>query len=135
MKHRILTLLLFLSAIGSPAAFAQSQKMKVDVPFSFYMGEKKLPAGEYYIRQITEGAVALTNSNGAAVTLTPFISKEPIELSTEAKLQFTKLGDDYFLARVVDGTKEHALVLPVTHIQREVARKNATEGMEYQGSK
>jgi hypothetical protein len=135
MKTRILTLVLLLSAIGSPAAFAQSPKMKVDVPFSFYMGEKKLPAGEYYIRQISEGALALTNSDGVAVTVTSFQGKEPITNITDSRLQFNKVGGEYFLSRVLDGTKELALVLPVTHSQREIARKSALDGMEYQGSK
>lgn len=135
MKIRILTLVLLLSAIGSPAAFAQSQKMKVDVPFSFYMGEKKLPAGEYYIRQITEGALVLTNGDGAALTVAPVETKETITNITDSRLQFEKVGGEYFLSRVLNGTKELALVLPVTHTQKELARKSAFDGMEYQGSK
>lgn len=134
MKVRILTLVLVLLSMGSPV-LAQSQKMKVNVPFSFYLGEKKIPAGEYYIRQITEGAVALTDSRGAAIAVTSLVNKESAVRLTASKLQFEKIGDEYFLARVVDGTRDLSLVLPVTHTQKELARKSPFGGMEYQGSK
>ena len=70
------------------------------VPFSFKVGDKVLPAGEYRITAENQ-IVRVQNTNGKenAVTLTQRTRGTNHNLS-DAKLTFRRYGDQYYLSQV-----------------------------------
>ena len=70
------------------------------VPFSFKVGNKVLPAGEYKITAENEIIrVQKTDGKGNAVTLTQRTRGTNHNLS-DAKLTFRRYGDQYYLSQV-----------------------------------
>ena len=70
------------------------------VPFSFKVGNKVLPAGEYKITADKEIVrVQQTNGKGNAVTLTQSTRGANHNLS-DGKLTFRRSGDQYYLSQV-----------------------------------
>ena len=70
------------------------------VPFSFKVGDKVLPAGEYKITAENEIIrVQKTDGKGNAVTLTQRTRGVNHNLS-DAKLTFRRYGDQYYLSQV-----------------------------------
>jgi hypothetical protein len=70
------------------------------VPFSFKVGNKELPAGEYKITADSEIIrVQKTDGKANAVTLTQRTRGANHNL-TDAKLTFRRYGDQYYLSQV-----------------------------------
>ena len=70
------------------------------VPFSFKVGDKVLPAGEYRITAENQVVrVQKTDGKEAAVTLTQRTRGANHNLS-DAKLTFRRYGDQYYLSQV-----------------------------------
>jgi hypothetical protein len=97
----ILSLLLLMSAV---AVRAQSQRTKVtNIPFSFIVGDKTLPAGEYTIepnRRDYDKVWLVQSGDGHASALFSTIPTRSFETQENSKLVFRKYGDQYFLSQI-----------------------------------
>ena len=60
-------------------AFAQSETMRVNVPFSFYVGAEKMGAGQYDVQTETANGLVLIQGEGrgVAVVTSPFSETTP----------------------------------------------------------
>lgn len=103
MKATILRLTIMMALALAFTASAQAQTAlnfkTFAVPFSFKVGNKVLPAGEYKItaeNQIVR--VQKTDGKANAVTLTQRTRGTNNE--SNAKLQFRRYGDQYYLSQV-----------------------------------
>jgi hypothetical protein len=82
-------------------AFAQSGKIKADVPFEFEVGNHTMAAGEYYLTSTTEGFLRIQSIDGPqfAVVLTNYMGGGPFQ-DKHPRLVFNNYGDHYFLSEV-----------------------------------
>ena len=97
----LITICLLLTAATLFAQTESQQLMKVNVPFSFGVGDRSLPAGEYSIFTVTpERSIRIVSADGkyaAVINTLPNYAHAP---STKSRLVFHKYGDQYFLAQV-----------------------------------
>jgi hypothetical protein len=100
-------------------ASAQSVSLRANVPFSFVVGGKTLPAGEYRVSAgASAGATIIQGTGVAAVSLTiPTMGQNPGFKS--ARLVFRAYGDRYFLAQVW-GDGKSGNEFPLTRSEREL---------------
>src|SRR5262249_40389238 len=80
------------------SARAQSRSLKVTVPFEFFAGDLRVPAGDYQVEPVVGNFVRLYNpaSRASFAFATMSISKTLGE-SSSPKLIFNKYGADHFL--------------------------------------
>lgn len=80
-------------------------KMKADVPFSFTVGEKALPAATYTVSELSSHAMVIRAADYSGGTIIQYQSAEKLN-SQSPKLVFHKYGDRYFLYEVWSGSNE-----------------------------
>ena len=101
---KTLSMLMFLAvvALATAAVSAQSSRRVVaNVPFSFIVGDKEMPAGNYGIQATTPGSGILritgTENSKTIVRLTSPLHRFD---SNQGKLVFHRYQDQYFLAEI-----------------------------------
>jgi hypothetical protein len=100
---RIAALTLFVTtfAVASTRAQSPGGNQMVTIPFDFFVGADKLPAGEYTLR--AEDSSAAMRIQRRDQSTSAYFSIRPIEgpkIQNQSKLVFHKYGDDYFLSQV-----------------------------------
>ncbi|CAN5833565.1 hypothetical protein BH18ACI4_BH18ACI4_07500 [soil metagenome] len=109
MRNQILkglTMLMLIAVVTLMAALvsahAQSPSSVIaDVPFEFAVGGKTLRAGEYSVRELTNGNALMVrsrDSKNVAIRLTQSIQARIVP--EQAKLVFHRYGQRYFLSEV-----------------------------------
>jgi hypothetical protein len=125
-------LMLGLFAILAPlSAQAQtSNEQTAKIPFSFTVGSKSFPAGEYRVSRLnpqsSQAALAIRSTDGRTGTITLTTDIQGAGVTDKAKLVFNRYGDQYYLAQVWMRVADSGLELPVSRSERELAR-NAGE--------
>jgi hypothetical protein len=100
-KSYVIATVLIIGALMlvSPAV-AQTQALKVSIPFDFYVANKHLPAGQYTVAPRAQGeAIQIVSSNGASAFV---LSKalKPNPLPNESRVAFRQYGDQSFLVGI-----------------------------------
>lgn len=94
--------------IGSGiASAADSEYMKVNVPFSFVVSGKVLPAGTYFVQENSSGVVMFQGSGNAAVAMTVPVS--PVKVGSIPSLRFTAANGREYLVSLDDNTVTRAV--------------------------
>jgi hypothetical protein len=100
-KFTVLSFLLMLAAV---TVSAQSERIRViNIPFSFIVGEKTLPAGEYTVepnRKDSDNVWLVQSKEGHASALFSTNTVRASETQEEAKLVFHRYGGQYFLSQI-----------------------------------
>jgi len=101
---KTLSMLVFLAvvALATTAVSAQtSRRVVANVPFSFIVGDKELPAGSYGIQPTSMGSgilrIAGTENSKSTVRLTSSLRRMD---SGRGKLVFHRYQDQYFLSEI-----------------------------------
>jgi hypothetical protein len=111
----------------SSAGFAQEAvNVRAKVPFSFVVGDKTYPAGEYAIQTAEANTffLSIKNENGQTQGLTRShlsISSKPAEPANQAKLVFHRIANTYFLAQVWVGGSTVGREFPRSDRETEMA--------------
>jgi hypothetical protein len=96
-----LNLLLILTAVS---VFAQSSRSKVtNIPFSFTVGNKTLPAGQYTFeryRKDSDNVWLIQSRDGRSKALVTTQSIRSIEPQEKSKIVFRRYGRQYFLSQI-----------------------------------
>jgi len=108
MKRQLKTMAVMLGlVVVAGASVAQAQiigNLKSDIPFSFYVRNKLMPAGDYTIAELNPGSglmeIRSADGKSAAVFLT--IGKQEKDTRTPSELIFHKYGDNVFLSEIVE---------------------------------
>jgi len=133
MKKRALsnfTMLTVLLALTAVSVAAQSERSKItNIPFSFIVGEKTLPAGEYTVepnRRDFDKVWLVQSRDGRTSALFTTMPVRASETQEKTKFVFHKYGDQYFLSQIwtPGGNSGRELLIP--RLERELA-KNAIE--------
>ena len=121
------SLLLMLTAVS---VAAQSERSKItNIPFSFIVGEKTLPAGEYTVepnRRDYDKVWLVQSRDGHTSVLFTTMSVRASETQEKTKFVFHKYGDQYFLSQIWTPGSNSGRELLMQALERELA-KNAIE--------
>jgi hypothetical protein len=114
---------------GASVARADDERIVARVPFAFMVGESRMPAGDYVVREMSDdpSVVSIASADGRqfAYTLTIPSSAHALETPTQPELVFEKLDNLYFLARFAPvGGMEREIVLTHARTDREHAAVN-----------
>jgi hypothetical protein len=108
-KHQLLAVcfaLVLALTIGAGKAKAQiTDSLEVNVPFQFYAGTTKLPAGEYRIQVLENsdlGVMEISSLDGSTTALFQVQQSDANSAPAKDELIFNKYGDRYFLAKLFE---------------------------------
>jgi len=85
---------------ASTGLVAQLPAVKANIPFKFTVGEQSMPAGEYIVSSPTRHVIQIQSADRQHVGMV-IGSENSHELGASLALVFDKLGEYYFLHRVV----------------------------------
>ena len=102
---------------------AQTTMLRADIPFSFYVGNKVMPAGQYTVLQLNETATVLQLSDRSASKVFITHSAQRKEAITEPVMVFRHIGDLHFLSQIWNGDGNQGRELAPSKVQVQVARK------------
>ena len=122
------SLLLMLTAVS---VAAQSERSKVtNIPFSFIVGEKTLPPGEYTVepnRRDSDRFWLVQSRDGRTSCLFTTMPVRANQTHEETKLVFHRYGDQYFLSQIwtVGANSGRELLMP--RLERDLAKNQKIE--------
>lgn len=127
MKKTILATVSLLALLAATSAFAQPTLSIADIPFSFYVGANKLPAGHYEVDAIASSAGMMLlrfrckDHHAVSFVLTMRVQRN--QTPTQGELVFHKYGTSYFLWQVWSPGRDQGHELRQSKIEGEMARK------------
>jgi hypothetical protein len=96
-------MLSLLLAVTAVSVSAQSRRSNINIPFSFNVGDKILPAGDYTVEPLRRDSDTVwlvenkSDSDSVLFTTSSVWSSEPQE---GTKLIFNRYDDQYFLSQI-----------------------------------
>ena len=114
-------------AATAPARAQSVQEQTANITFTFNVGDKTFPAGLYRVRQLNPAsdrvALEIKSEDGrlSKIMLTSFV--RPGKNTEQARLVFTRYGEQYFLTTVWTHAQDEGLALPTSRSERTLARK------------
>ena len=121
MKRLILATGLF-AAIACSGLQAQTMNMRASIPFDFRVGTTVFPSGEYLIHHRT-GVLSIADMQGKHSTNVLTVGADHTDRpGGQGILQFTRYGEDYYLAKVWTSDSNVARALPKSRRETELAK-------------
>lgn len=109
--------------VGSASvARADNETIVARVPFAFIVGDSRLPAGDYVVKEVSDApsVVSIASADGRQFAYTLTIPSSADGTPAQPELVFEKVNNRYFLARVVPGGGiEREIVLTPARTERE----------------
>jgi len=105
---------------------AQSRIMRVKVPFDFYIGDTKFPAGRYEVWRNQGSLVHLSDANGHTAATFAIFGYRPSS-GESGGLIFNRYGDSHFLAEVRWTDSAATSQFSKSSLERELAKNAAPE--------
>jgi hypothetical protein len=129
MKTQILAIAgaVVLSTLMAGECRAQSRTLEAKVPFSYEVGDKTMPAGNYRIESMPTGAGSLQvirSANGDVRVTLSTIAIPSKNGNSEPKLIFHRYGNHYFLAEVQTGDGRGRELFE-SQVEKKLARSEA----------
>ena len=127
MKNIVTTAILFAFAcIATGSASAQKEQFKVNVPFSFTVGSKTLPAGTYTVSSASNSPFITIDSATKPGVRVLAVNQAPNgKISPENAMFFHKWGERYFVSDIhLDGSSS-ALHLSTTKEEKRAKAQTA----------
>ena len=125
---RRFTVLSFLLMLTAVTVSAQSERLRVtNIPFSFIVGQKTLPAGEYTVepnRRDSDYVWLVQSKEGHATALFTTMPMRASETQEECKLVFNKYGDQYFLSQIWEAGETAGRALIKSKSERSLERQS-----------
>jgi hypothetical protein len=135
MKRQALTVASLLSVLlVAGSALAQTNTIRANVPFSFTIGEKTVPAGTYMVGRLGHSPelVILRTGDGKPCTILTSNSVENRHGANKTKLVFNHYKDQYFLSEIwIEGATSGRRMLRSTReteLARELAAAEVSSG-------
>src|SRR6266481_3377345 len=123
MKRLILATGLF-AAIACSGLQAQTMDMRASIPFDFRVGTTVLPSGEYMIHHRAGGVLSIADMQGKHSTNVLTVGGDHADRpGAQGILQFTRYGEDYYLAKVWTSDSGVARALPKSKRETELAKR------------
>jgi hypothetical protein len=117
-----------ITTIGSASVARADETIVAKVPFTFIVGDTRLPAGDYVVTELADGSgvVDVKSADGRQFAMTLTIPTGIDNAPSEPQLVFQKFENQYFLARIApsDGS-EREVVLTPSIMEHDVVRSTA----------
>ena len=131
-KAGLLCAILLATFVTSAQAQSPSNRVTVQIPFDFNIGDRKLPSGKYSVGRIRQGSddVVLTvdDENGHSKAIRTSIAVRNLDITENGKLVFHRYGDQYFLYQVWPAGTTTGRQFPKSIRELEVERANPSIG-------
>jgi hypothetical protein len=102
--------------------------LEVTIPFQFYVGNAKLPAGKYVIRTVDNTDLTfmeISSADGSTSALFEVRDAEANSTPAKSEVIFNKYGDRYFLAKLFDEGNPNGSAVSESHYQKGVGQAAA----------
>jgi len=119
------TMLSLLLVLTTAAVNAQSKRSFINIPFSFTVGDKTLPAGEYTlapIRRDSHNVWQVESRNRDKSVLFTTIPVWDSHTPDETNLVFNRYDGQYFLSQILTGGDNSGRVLRMRRLERALAK-------------
>jgi hypothetical protein len=104
MKKHLFALISLGLLLASASAYAQTMRLKAEIPFNFVVTGSTLPGGEYTIQSdpVIERALTISSAGqkSSVFLANPSLSLNGMPASEQTKLVFRRYGDRYFLSEI-----------------------------------
>ena len=131
MKKQALTMLNVLLMLTALSISVQSQqRVVINIPFNFIVGQKTLPAGEYGFKRIkidSETVWLVQSRDRRASILFMTIPVRAAAIQEETKLIFHRYGGQYFLSQIWTPGDNTGRELLKPRLERELAKNPAEQ--------
>ena len=122
---RILAVFSLLLTLSAAAVHAQSKRSIINVPFSFTVGHKTLPAGEYTVEPNRKDSdniwlIQSKSENDSVLFITN--SVWTAQTQEQTRLVFNKYHGRYFLSQIWNSGDNSGRELRILRSERELAR-------------
>src|SRR5882672_7409346 len=121
---RILTVLSLLLTLSAATVYAQSKRSTINIPFSFNVGQKTLPAGEYTVEpkwKNSNNVWLLESRPGHYSVLFTTSSVWTSKTQENTRLLFNNYEGQYFLSQVWIAGDNSGRELPIPRLERQLA--------------
>ena len=108
-------------------------ELEVDIPFQFYAGNAKLPAGNYVVRMLDNSdlkVMEISTADGSTSALFEVDNAEANAAPRKSELIFNKYGNRYFLTKIFDEGNPDGSTVPQSQYEKRVGQA-ASEGQEH----
>jgi|SRR5207302_10871380 len=108
-------------------------ELDVDIPFQFYAGNAKLPAGKYVLRMLDNSdlkVMEISAADGSASALFDVQDAEADSAPANNELIFNKYGNRYFLTKIFDEGNPDGSRVPESSYEKRVSQA-AAEAQEH----
>jgi len=106
---------------------------RVDIPFQFYAGNAKLPAGKYVVRMLDNSDLRVMEIRAADGSTSALFGVEDAQVNSapsKSELIFNKYGNRYFLTEMFDEGNPDGSRVPESSLEKRVS-KEAAEAQEH----
>ncbi len=117
-----LVMLATLAVLACAGLHAQNVDMRATIPFDFHASDRLMPAGEYVIHEPGPWVIfkhADAKASGGVMTFGAS-GRGP---ARDARLEFNRYGDEYFLSTVWNSYTADGRQAPPTTLQKELAKR------------
>ena len=123
---RILAVLSLLLTMSAAIVHAQSKRSTINIPFSFTVGHKTLPAGEYTVepnRRDSNSYWLIQSVKGNDSVLFTTGSAWTRETQENTKLVFNNYDGQYFLSQIWTAGDNSGRELHMPRVERQLAKR------------
>jgi hypothetical protein len=128
MKYvaRMMTLALTVLPLLAVAQLGSTQQIVANVPFSFTVGSKNVPAGRYTLQPVTldKNTFAIHNPAAKVGLLSSALPAETAQAAANYALVFHKYGEAYFLAGIKLAHSRTMYRMPQSKAEAEILAHN-----------
>jgi len=129
MKSILTTALLTMSCLTAYTHASAQASAQAKVPFEFSVGQRVLPPGTYWIREVSSNMIEIENREQGT---TLYFSTYPSDRvkGKPNMLVFSKHGDQYFLREVRGGSGEYVEDLRPSKLEKEIQRQETARASQ-----
>ena len=123
MKTQLLRFALFfvgLAWVASAMAQGRQGDVRAQVPFSFHVGNRQLPAGAYVVASAADGLLHIFNTKDSRSQMFTPVFHVQRGGSQTPKLVFHRYGTSYFLTEVWNADGTNGRQLPRSKAEQEL---------------
>ena len=131
VRLTMLGLMAMVVMVGSTQAQSLGNKIRINIPFDFNVGDSKLPAGEYSIGRALPSSgdtvLLISNVNHTESVFPLTNSAQSLKSKDADTLVFHRYGDQYFLFQVWPAGATYGRAIVKSRSEREAQRKTSYE--------
>jgi hypothetical protein len=101
-------------------------ELEVNIPFQFYAGNAKLPAGKYVLHMLDNSnltVMEISNADGSTSALFEVQDAESNSVPPKNELIFNKYGNRYFLTKIFDEGNPDGSRVPESSYEKRVSQR------------